>query len=317
MVNASLELELSATSWTTIGQFSPYRLAPGEYVELYATGIGVGQRENVDDWRNSQVGVWIDLRAGEKVTIGTAPILLYNRSEPPQRVDESPWWLELIRSRLARYQPFPDSDEERKYLLYRVALDLFGTPVGAEIIGSFVDDREPTALDSLAQRLHDRPGTVAFTGSLISGPTTFRILPADPGAAKKPRTVHNPGRYTLGENIVLYVSRRPVDELIVNEASIRFYSSDAAKPVPNEPYKLKLPKGYSTWAVAWLCVGTTLWLQEKSGFRKVDFSNPAQVIEAAVEADQVPAEIKAATQVILKAADMKRNGSPPAASTDR
>ena len=88
-----------------------------------------------------------------------------------------------------------------------------------------------------------------------SGPTKFRVLPADPDAAKKPRTASNPGRYTLGENARLVVSRRPVGARIVNEASIQFFSGPG-QARPGEPHEIKLPDGYNTWAAAWVRGGT-------------------------------------------------------------
>ncbi|HSG68953.1 MAG TPA: hypothetical protein VLA12_00985, partial [Planctomycetaceae bacterium] len=186
-------VKTESTYWTTLGRFLPYRLAPGEYVELYAPGIGVGANREYEDWQNTRVGTWIDAKAGDEITFTTAAIPFYDGVEQPPTDHESGWWLDLIKARLARYEPLPDDAEERKLLLYRVAMELFGTPVSAEITDSFVNDREPTALDSLAKRLHDRTGTTPFTGSLVSGPTTFRVLPVDPEAAKRPRTVHNPG----------------------------------------------------------------------------------------------------------------------------
>ena len=53
------------------------------------------------------------------------------------------------------------------------------------------------------------PVSRRFLGELTSGPTKFRVLPADPDAAKKPRTADDPGRYTIGENIRLVVSAAP------------------------------------------------------------------------------------------------------------
>ncbi len=219
------------------------------------------------------------------MTVLTAPIPFYDGIEKPQTEDESGWWLDLIRARLSRYEPLPDDAEERKLLLYRVAMELFGNPVSSEINDSFVNDREPTALDSLAKRLRDRPGTTPFTGSLVSGPTTFRVLPVDPEAAKRPRTVHNPGWYTLGEKIVLSVTRRPVGERIANEASIRFFPDDPAQPAPGEPYELKLPDGYNTWAAAWMRGGTALWVRDNNGLRSYDFSDPKAVRETQIDAE--------------------------------
>jgi len=286
-------------SWTTIGQLVPFRLAPGEFVEVNATGIGVGANRNSEDWQNTRVGSWVEAQEGDEVTVTTKPVPLCDWKENPPADGEPRWWLDFIASRLARELPLPAAAAERTRLLYRVALDLFGTPLGAEENAAFVADREPNALDSLAKRLAHRAGLTPYSGSLTSGPTKFRVLPADPDAAKRPRTASNPGRYTLGENVRLVVIRRPVGERIVNEASIQFFSPDPAKPAPGEPHELKLPDGYDTWAAAWVRGGTVLWLQEKSGVRRYDFANPAKVKEEAEEPDKVPAEIREALRGAL------------------
>ena len=72
----------------------------------------------------------------------------------------------------------PTDDEVRRRLVYQVSLDLFGTSLAEEYTKDFLADRKPGSLDRLAERLalHDR--IVPFTGSLKSGPTTFRVLPA-------------------------------------------------------------------------------------------------------------------------------------------
>jgi beta-lactamase regulating signal transducer with metallopeptidase domain len=313
------EVKTESTYWTTLPRFLPYRLGQGEYVELYAPGIAVGANKDYEDWRNVRVGTWIDAQAGDEVTVRTNPIPFYDRNEQPPSEHESGWWRDLIRTRLARYEPLPDAAEERKLLLYRVAMELFGTPVSAEINDSFVNDRGPDALDSLAKRLHDRTGTTPFTGSLVSGPTTFRVLPTDPDAANRPRIIHNPGRYALGGKIVLSVTRRPAGERIVNEASIRFYSDDPAKPAPAEPYEIKLPNGYDTWVAAWMRGGGVLWIRDKSGIRAVDFSNPAKVQEKSLEAPQdlerIPPPILDTFHAASDRLDVApRTQSPPAAT---
>ena len=159
-------------------------------------------------------------------------------------------------------------------LLHRVAMELFGTPVSKEMNDAFVADTTPTALDSLAKRLSHRPGLHAWAGPLQSGPTKFRVLPADPDAAKKPRTASNPGGYTLGENATLVVIRRPDRRAHRERSEHSFFSHRPDKPAPREPHKLKLPDGYNTWAAAWVRGGTVLWVTQKGLLRKIDFSNP-------------------------------------------
>jgi hypothetical protein len=203
------------------------------------------------------------------------------RNEKPD--SEPRWWLDHITARLSRHLPLPADAEARKLLLYRVAMELFGTPVSEEINAAFVADREPNALDSLAKRLARRPGITPYSGSLQSGPTIFRVLPADPDATTKPRIASNPGWYTLGENIRLDVSRRPVGERLTNKASILFFSPDPKADAPGKPVVIKLPDGYNTWAAAWVRGGKVLWVKQKSGIRSYDFTNPAQVKETTLD----------------------------------
>jgi len=286
------EIKVDSTSWTTIGRLVWFRLAPGEFVEVHAPGIGVGPVGNHEDWQNTRVGSWVEAKAGDEVTVTTEPLPLMDWNEEVQlKLDGEPrFWLNHITARLSRHLPFPAGKAERELLLYRVAMDLFGTPVSEEVNAAFVADREPTALNSLAERLHNRLGLHAWAGPLTSGPTRFRVLPADPDAAKKPRTASNPGRYTLNENATLVVSRTGKDERIVNMAHLSFTGA--------ESHKLNLPDGYATWAAAWVRGGAVLWLQQKGGIRSYDFTNPAQVKETTLKE---PADLESVPKPILDA----------------
>ena len=90
---------------------------------------------------------------------------------------------------------------------------------------------------------------------------------------------------------MLAVTRRPVSERIVNEASIQFASPDPAKPVPGERHKIELPNGYGTWAAAWVRGGTVLWVQQKGKLRSIDFTNPAEVKETTLEEPASPEKV--------------------------
>jgi beta-lactamase regulating signal transducer with metallopeptidase domain len=294
------EIKVESTEWLTRGLLVPFRLAPGEFVELSATGIGVGANQNEEDWQNTRVGSWIEANAGDDVTITTNPVPLCDGNENPALNGEPRWWLDHITARLSRHLPFPADRDGRERLLERVAMELFGTSASDP---AFVADNTPAALDSLAKRYFHRPGLHAWAGPLTSGPTKFRVLPADPDAAKKPRVANNPGRYTLGENIRLIVSRRPADDRIVNEARIQFFSVDPAKPAPGEPHEIKLPDGYDTWAAAWVRGTTVLWVLQKGSVRSYDFTNSAQVKETTLEEpanlDKVPKPILDALRAAL------------------
>ncbi len=225
----------------------------------------------------------------------TAPVAANGWNEALTGPEGAGWWSAFIAARLNRAMPLPTTVDERTHLINQVTRELFGNVASAEEIAAFVADVEPSALDSLAKRLARRAGITAFSGSLTSGPTKFRVLAADPDAATKPRVASNPGRYTLGENIRFIVSRRPDGERIVNEARIQFFSADPTKPAPGEPREIKLPDGYDTWAAAWIRDATVLWVLENGAVRAFDFADPAKVKETVyglpTDADKIPKTI--------------------------
>lgn len=305
------EIKVDSTEWTTIGRLVWFRLAPGEFVEVHAPGIGVGPVGNHEDWQQTRVGSWIEAKAGDEVTVTTEPSPLMDWNEEVQfkLKGEQRFWLDHITARLSRHLPFPAGKAERELLLYRVAMDLFGTPVSEEINAAFVADREPTALNSLAERLHHRPGLHAWAGLLTSGPTKFRVLPADPDAAKKPRTASNPGHYTISEKASLQVSRRGVGERIVNEAHLSLSE-------PGQRHDITLPDGYDTWAAAWVRGTTVMWVTQKGLLRKIDFTNLAKVEETRFEADKavtapIPPDIREALRAALTVPDAPKQQQVP------
>lgn len=280
------EIRIVSTSWTTIAQVIPCRLAPGEYTEVIGAGIGVGANMDHEDWRGTRVGAWIGAKEGDEVTFTPAPVSADGRDGRPGVPGES-WWLSYITARLNRDAPLPADAAERKRLLDRAIRDLFGTAPSSEETATFVADRAPDALDALAKRLARRAGATPFTGTLQSGETKFRVLAIDPEAAKKPRVATGPGRYTLGDSVRLVVVRKPEGDRRVNEANIRFFSSDPKSEPPGKPHEIKLPDGYLTWAIAWERGSTVLWVAEKGVLHGYDFTNPADVKETRIE----PADI--------------------------
>jgi len=280
------EIRIESTSWTTIPQVVPCRLAPGEYTEVIGAGIGVGADKDHEDWRGTRVGAWIEAKEGDEVTFTPAPVSADGRDGRAGVPGES-WWLAFITARLNRDAPLPADAAERKRLLDRAIRDLFGTAPSPEETVTFVADRAPDAMDALAKRLARRAGTAPFTGTLQSGETKFRVLAVDPEAAKKPRVATGPGRYTLGDNVRLVIVRKPDGDRRVNEANIRFYSSDPQNEPPGKPHEVKLPDGYHTWAIAWERGSTVLWAAEKGVLHSYDFTNPADVKETRIE----PADI--------------------------
>lgn len=180
------EIKTESTDWLTRGPLKAYRLEPGEFIEISAPGIGVGPVGKREDWKDkdTRVGTWIEAKAGDQVTLTTAPLPLSDWNENPEADGEPHWWLDHIAARLSRHLPFPADKAARELMLYRVAMELFGTPVSLETNAAFVADTTPGALDALAERLFHRPEIHAWAGPLKSGPTTFRVMPADPEATK-------------------------------------------------------------------------------------------------------------------------------------
>jgi beta-lactamase regulating signal transducer with metallopeptidase domain len=173
------ELKLDATHWLTRAPLVPFRLWPGEYIELTATGIGLGATRHDDqDWKSARVGSWIEAKAGDDVTVMTAPLPLSDWNQSPPKNGAPSWWLELIKADLAQNLPLPTDPEERRRLVYRVGMEVFGTPLSKDEIDAFVSDHESTALDALANRFAQRTGTTPFTGELTSAPTKFKVLPS-------------------------------------------------------------------------------------------------------------------------------------------
>ena len=306
------EIKIDSTDWTTIAPLVPYRLHPGQFIELNAAGIGIGANKNEEDWQGTRVGAWITAKEGDEITFIPDSVPASDWNEVPPQNGEPGWWLDLIKAHLAQELPLPTAADEREHLIYRAGLALFATPLPPEENAAFVSDRQPNALDSLAKRLSKRAGTTPFTGALTSAPSKFRVLPADPDAAKKPRIANNPGRYTLSENVRMVVSRRPDEYRVANEASIQFFSSDPAKRPPAKPRLIYLPNGYGTWAAAWERGSSVLWVMEKGSVRRFDFTDPADIKETTIDQpaglDNVPRPILDAVRPLISVFD------PPAAT---
>ena len=104
---------------------------------------------------------------------------------------EPRWWLDHITARLSRHLPFPADAEARERLLYRVAMELFGTPVSEEI-----NDlrrrprRRGPRLEALGAQTPCFHRSAAGHGIAPARCNPRRrnsaSLPADPDAAKKP-----------------------------------------------------------------------------------------------------------------------------------
>ncbi len=314
---AGAAIQLESTMWTTIGRPEPYRLHPGEYCEVYAPGIGVGPRDsNDDDWANIRPGTWILASEGDDVVFQSGDVWL--SGDHNQRVDPD-WWVKFITERLNREAPLPSSEQARKLILFRVIENLFGgspTPDEAE---SFYGDNSPEAMDNLALLLSKRTWMTPVTGAIQSGPAKFKVLRVDPNAATRPRVVTNPGRYNVGDELRLVVTRRPSGSRIVNEANLTWYP----KGQDSVPTPIAIPDGYNTWAAGWLPETSLLWVATKDSLRRYNCSNPASIQLQQFDGEQqssatIPNELRAQLTATIASGETPQPtpGPVPATAAD-
>ena len=307
-------INVSSVYWTTMARRMTYRLAPGEYCETPAPGIGVGAKTEDEDWANVRVGAWIDAKQGDEVRFSPGAVevrcspsvigtrIMDGRPLNVDPKDAADLWGRIIAERVERELPLPAAAAEREQIIRRVTLDLFGEPPTPEEIAAFVADDAPTAPAALEKRLLHRPGIAPFTGTLPPGDIQFRVLAADPDAAKRPRVVTGPGYYILGDNERLHVERTPNGHRRTNKATIQFFSSDPKADPPGKPYEIALPDGLLTYAIAWERGAGVLWITQNGMVRSYDFTHPAQVKETRFEPgsiDHVPAQFREALKAAL------------------
>ena len=105
-------INITSTYWTTIGSVVACRLAPGEFTEMIAPGIGVGPHDKeAENWRNIRIGSWIGAQVGDEVTFTPAAVLLNSDRAPSD--GEPDWWLNFIKNRLSLAAPLPADAAER------------------------------------------------------------------------------------------------------------------------------------------------------------------------------------------------------------
>src|SRR5262249_36884630 len=148
-------------------------------------------------------------------------------------------WKKRIAERVSREGPMPASRADREQLIRRVTLDIFGVPPTDDEVAAFVADNSPDALAKLTPSLQSKPRVERGSGQLTTGETKFRVSPADPDAAKKPKTANTPGRYVLGDNIHLLVSQTTTEARRANKAVIAFPSPDPKVASPHKPYEIE------------------------------------------------------------------------------
>jgi hypothetical protein len=170
-----------------------YHLDPDRFVELASPGLGIG-KYGYHNFKNADIASWIGAKEGDDVTLTPGPVPLCDWNEAAVPSGEPHWWLEFLTARLNLARPLPANAAERSALLDRVLSEFFHSAPTAEETAAFLADREPTALDSLAKRLARRPGITPVSGSLTSGTTRFRVLPADTAAATTPHPASHAGR---------------------------------------------------------------------------------------------------------------------------
>ena len=302
------KIKTQSTDWTTIGQVIAVRLAPGEFTEVIGAGIGVGPNKDSEDWRNTRVGTWIHAKAGDEVTFTPAVMTTSGNDGRQQEVENARWWSSYITQRLERDSPLPDDDQERERILIRAVGDLFGEPPTSEEIKTFLADKSPEAITSLAKRLSERAAMKQVFTSLQSGSTTFRVLPIDPEAKNKPRLAIGPGRYELGDNTRLVIVGRGK----VMDAKLEFSAEDAT----TKTHPIKLPDGRGNWAIAWKRDLTEIWIAEPGVLRRVDFANTDLVTDVrfvAEDRQKAPQYFLDVLQPIFE----KKLDLPPAAADSK
>ena len=182
------EIEVESVTRFTRAPLVTYHLDPDRFVELTSPEIGIGGMRPFNQEDAGSVS-WIKAKVGDEVTLTPGPVPLSDWNEDAALGGEPRWWLDFVTARLKLASPLPSDAAERTQLLEVTLRDLFQSRATPEEIVTFVADREPNALESLANRLAQRPGLKPFSGSLQSGPTRFRVIAPDSGSVQ---SVHKP-----------------------------------------------------------------------------------------------------------------------------
>jgi beta-lactamase regulating signal transducer with metallopeptidase domain len=308
------ELKLDSTSWLTRGRPQAYRLAPGEFCEVYTPGLGIGAQNNdLQEWSDVRAGSWILCEEGDEVIFSPGAALLSGMNELSNSAD---WWQEFIAQRLAHEMPVPQDTIEREYLLYRVVRELYGAAPSTTEGDAFAADTSPDALKNLAVLLAKHPYGKQSQGSIQPGKTKFRVLPPDPDAALRPRIATNPGRYKLSDEVRLIVTRSGRGKHIINEGSVIWFPPGKE----NISLDLKLPLGYDTWSAGWEPGTTVLWVLQKDLLQSVDIADPAAMKVSGYEGAEfftapIPVTLRAAMEkaiVVSDASSQIHEPQPPA-----
>lgn len=248
------EISVKGSRFSGITPMATFRLAPGEYCEVTGHGLAIGAGEYKDEFGTGSVGAIIEAKEGDTVTLSHTVDASYGGwTRPDDPKDPAELRKKQIAERIAREAPLPYAAADRELLLRRVALDLTGVAPTPEEIAAFTADKSPDALANLTTRLQNQPAVKPWSGQLPTSETKFRVLPADPDAAKKPRTANAPGRYVLDDNVHLLVRQVTEVGTRMNSAQIVFTSPG----FKGEPHDIALPaSGEGGWHYR-LADGTT------------------------------------------------------------
>ena len=187
------------------------RLRPNEFCEVVGEGIGIGKREDPEDWRGARVSTWIRAMETEQIAFSPGVVSLNGDCTNDFKKPNPDWWKGFVRSKLKLETPFPAGKAERSRLLNRVTMELIGEPASEKEVAAFVADEGPDVFDNVARRLTSRPNIAAFMGThLNSGDTEFRVIDVDPEKERQPRIAKGAGTYQLN-SCLLYTSPSPRD----------------------------------------------------------------------------------------------------------
>ncbi|WP_254513015.1 M56 family metallopeptidase [Anatilimnocola floriformis] len=298
---ADKKIKINGTVYSGVTLTALYRLGPGEYCEVPGHGLAVGAGEYVDEFSAGAVGAIIEAKAGDDVRLShTVSTNEGGWTKPSDPKDPAERWKKSIAERVGREAPLPASAADREQLIRRATLDAIGEVPADEEIKEFVADKDADALTKLTTRLQNKPRPVPFDGVLKTGETKFQVTPADPDAAKRPRTANAPGRYVLSERAHLLVSQTTTNSQRTNKALIAFLSADPKVASPHEPYEIALPDGLQSWGAAWERDGNELWVVQKGLTRKFNFADPAKVKEERFEDGSLSAASPAMQEALKK-----------------
>lgn len=283
------EIPVKATWFTGITPMATFRLAPGEYCEVSGHGIAIGAGEYKDERSTRAVGSIIEAKEGDGVTLShTVDAAQGGWTKPGDPKDPVELRKQIIAARVNHEAPMPRSAADREQLIRRVTLDLTGVAPTPEEIAAFTADAMPDALPKLIARLQATAAEVPWSGKLPTGETKFRVMAADPNAAKAPRAAAEPGRYVLGDGVHLQVRQVTENGKRTNSAGILFFGPDPKQASPHPSYQITLPDGLNSYCFIWERGSGELLLVERGSVRTINFANPAKVTEDRAKMNLAP-----------------------------